>query len=242
LAKRGINIVLISRTEDKLKIVAKEIESLGVQVKIIAFDFSQTDGYEKIQDELKDLDVGILINNVGMSYDHPDFYSQYSDEYFQSMVNLNVFSVLKMTRSVLDGMVKRKKGLIVHMSSSSSLIPVPFLSVYSASKVFVNNFGLSLGKEYAKNGIISQVVVPYFIATKLSKLRPNGAMVPTAEAFAKQAVNAMGLCPLMTGFWSHEMLVYIQSLLPSSLVNMKTYSLMDATRRKWLKKQQQKKE
>ncbi|RXM96696.1 Testosterone 17-beta-dehydrogenase 3 [Acipenser ruthenus] len=69
LAKRGMNIVLISRTLEKLNKVAKEIEDdTGRSVKVIASDFTREDIYENIEDNLKGLDVGILVNNVGMLF------------------------------------------------------------------------------------------------------------------------------------------------------------------------------
>eukprot|EP00111_Clytia_hemisphaerica_P024838 TCONS_00073228-protein len=241
LAKRGINLVLISRSEEKLKATAQEIGG-KVDVKTISYDFSNPDGYSKIETELKNLDIGLLVNNVGMGYDHPDFYLHYDEQYFDKMIDINVTSVLKMTRIVLDGMVQRKKGLLVHVSSASSLMPIPFLSGYSASKSFVNNFGESLHYEYMAKGIKSQVVFPYFVATKMSKMRSNGFLVPSADQYACQMVNAIGLTPTMAGYWAHELFLAVSTLLPRWLVIGQTRKMMDATRRRWEKKQQAKKD
>lgn len=241
LAKRGLNLVLISRSKDKLDAVSEEIKkSNDVEVKTISYDFSNPNDYESLSSVIQPLDIGLLVNNVGISYDHPDFYLHYDEKYFDDMVNINITSVLKMTRIVLKQMVERKKGLLVHLSSSSSLQIVPFLSVYSASKVFVNNFSESLHHEYSKSGIKSQVVYPYFVATKLSKLRPNGLMVPSAEQYAQQMVNAIGLSKSMSGFWFHEIFLAITSILPKWFVVMQTKKMMDATRRRWERKQAKK--
>merc|ERR1719450_829776 len=69
LAKRGINIVLISRSSDKLTTVAEELVTFNVQVKTITYDFSDANNYGQIAEEIEDLDIGILVNNVGISYD-----------------------------------------------------------------------------------------------------------------------------------------------------------------------------
>lgn len=241
LAKRGMNLVLISRSEDKLKATASELGG-NVEIKTISFDYSKTDGYEKLASELKSLDIGLLVNNVGMSYDHPDYYMNYDEEHHDRLISINVKSVMKMTRLVLEGMVQRKKGLLVHVSSASSLLPVPFLSVYSASKSFVNNFGESLHYEYMNQGIKSQVVFPYFVATKLSKMRPNGLLVPSADQYARQMVNGIGLSTTMAGYWCHELFLGLSSLLPEWLVVSQTRKMMDAMRKRWERKQQQKKD
>ncbi|KAL8203380.1 UNVERIFIED_CONTAM: hypothetical protein K2H54_050651 [Gekko kuhli] len=67
LAKRGLNTVLISRTFEKLKKVASEIEkATGRNVKIIQADFTKNDIYDDIEERLQGLEIGILVNNVGM--------------------------------------------------------------------------------------------------------------------------------------------------------------------------------
>jgi len=242
LAKsRGLNVVLISRTQEKLDEVAKEIESFGVKAKTLQFDFSQNNAYDKLKEELKDLDIGLLVNNVGKSLDHPDFYLHYDSKEYNTLINLNIISVLEMTRIVLSGMIDRSKGgVIVNMSSSSSFVPHPLLNVYSASKVFVNHFSQSLAYEYKKNSIKSQVVTPYFVATKLSKMRASGILVPSASAFAKQMVKAIGLSDVMCGYWSHDVLYFILSCLPEWFVVNKAFQMLDGTRRRWVKKMEKK--
>ena len=70
LAKQGFKVVLISRTKEKLEAVAKEIEDdFNVEVRIICFDFTKTTGCNEIEKVIDYLDVGILINNVGMVKD-----------------------------------------------------------------------------------------------------------------------------------------------------------------------------
>ncbi|MEQ2253961.1 hypothetical protein ILYODFUR_037902 [Ilyodon furcidens] len=67
LAERGMNVVIISRTKEKLDKVAKEIgETTGQSVKVIVADFSEENVFQEIEEELKDLNVGVLVNNVGV--------------------------------------------------------------------------------------------------------------------------------------------------------------------------------
>merc|ERR1719204_504114 len=76
LAKRSINLILISRSEEKLSLVTKEItDKYNVEVRTTAVDMSKTtpDDYTSIYKSFSDLDIGIIVNNVGLSYDHPEY-------------------------------------------------------------------------------------------------------------------------------------------------------------------------
>lgn len=78
-----MNVVLISRTQSKLEATAQEITELaGVQTKCIAVDFSGgMEIYAKIEKELQGMDVGLLVNNVGMSYDYPEYLTEIPDRW-----------------------------------------------------------------------------------------------------------------------------------------------------------------
>jgi len=244
LAKRGLNLVLISRSEEKLKTVAEEFAAYNVEVKTIAYDFSDVASYGKISVQLEGLDIGILVNNVGIGYDHPDYFLELTNEFCERLINVDITSIPKMTRMVLAGMVQRKRGLIVHVSSESSLQPIPLLTLYSAAKAFVNFFSNALHHEYAARGldIHNQVITPSFVSTNLSKMRAKGFMVPTADSFAASAVDAFGLSTNMCGCWAHELKCFAASLIPEFLFYKIALGMMQATRKRWLKKQQAKKE
>jgi len=238
LAKRGLDLVLISRSKEKLETVAEEIKGKSeVDIKTIAYDFSKTDEYDDIAEKIKDLDVGILVNNVGMSYDHPSFYLEVEQKDFDKMVSVNMISVLKMSEMVLKGMVERNRGLLVHVASSSALFPHPFLSVYSASKAFVDFFGRASGLEYKMNHIDSQVLVPSLVSSNLSKVRPS-LMAPSCRTFARSAVDVMGLTDRTTGYWFHEILCTFLDNLPYGIKTGIIFNHMGGVRKRWIRKQE----
>ena len=124
LAKRGFNIVLVSRTKEKLDKVSVEIkERYGVETKVIQFDFATPDGYDLIKDEISDLDVGILVNNVGIAGEVSKFYDCQDMKIIINVAFVNMFGELNLTHMLMQGMVKRKRGVVVHVSSDPRLNP-----------------------------------------------------------------------------------------------------------------------
>ena len=100
----------------------------------------------RIEDSIKDLDIGVLVNNVGMSYEHPMEFLELDSTYVDNLINVNITSLNVMTRIVLPQMTDRKSGAIVNISSLSGTMCTPLLSVYAASKSYVDLFSQSLAK------------------------------------------------------------------------------------------------
>lgn len=122
-AKQGMNIVLLSRSKDKLEDCQAEIKAKypKVDVRFLPVDYSQFDekARAKVDALLKDLDVGVLVNNVGMSYPFCQYFHELTDEVVGQLMELNVNSTTWMTRIVLPGMLARKRGAIVNISSGT---------------------------------------------------------------------------------------------------------------------------
>ncbi|NXY00588.1 HSDL1 protein, partial [Centropus bengalensis] len=136
LAKRGVNIILISRSKEKLEAVAKSIsETYQVETLFVVADFSKgREPYPAIKEALKDKEIGILVNNVGILSPYPNYFTNLSEDMLWDMININIASANMMTHIVLPGMVKKKKGAIVNVSSAACCQPTPMMTTYGASK------------------------------------------------------------------------------------------------------------
>ncbi|XP_047631901.1 very-long-chain 3-oxoacyl-CoA reductase [Phacochoerus africanus] len=239
LAKRGMKIVLISRSQDKLDQVSSEIsEKFKVETKTIAVDFTSEDIYDKIKASLAGLNIGVLVNNVGMSYEYPEYFLDIPDldNTIKKLITVNALSVCKMTRLVLPGMVERSKGAILNISSASGMYPVPLLTIYSATKAFVDFFSQCLHEEYKSKGIIVQSVLPYYVATKLAKIKRPTWDKPSPETFVKSAMKTIGVQSRTNGYPIHSLMASVSASLPSWLYFKITMYSGNSIRVRYLKK------
>jgi len=214
LAKKGMNLVLVARKEKLLNEIADDIKSkYGVEVDVIIADFGKgNDIYKNIEESLVDKDIGILVNNVGvagvMQYFHED-----SEENMRNMINVNICSMTMMTKMILPGMIRKKRGAIINLSSLGGIAPSPFMTMYCATKAYIDFFSRGLAYECNDKGVLIQCVCPGPVFTDMltkliiTKDKPY-AVMPTSEVFAKQALNTLGFSAYRTaGYWAHSLII-----------------------------------
>uniref|UniRef100_A0A8C5S435 Hydroxysteroid 17-beta dehydrogenase 3 n=1 Tax=Laticauda laticaudata TaxID=8630 RepID=A0A8C5S435_LATLA len=203
LAKHGLNVVLVSRSLKNMEKVALEIEQTTKRtVKIIQADFTDNDIYENIEENLQGLEIGILVNNVGMLPNRfpchflniPD-----KDEYI-SLVHARCLKVIFILRF-------RRKGLILNLSSAIGTFPCPLYTIYSASKAFVYTFSKALQVEYKSKGIVIQAVTPFAVSTPMIMHKQPNVITKTAEEFARESLRYVTFGDETFGCLAHEILV-----------------------------------
>jgi len=229
LARQGLSVLVISRTEAKLVELEQELQQMYPKVKVahLAIDYSNfgVEARESVRAKIAGLDVGVLVNNVGMSYPFTKYFHELKDEEISGLVEMNVNSTVWMTRLVLgtedgEGMIKRRRGAIVNTSSGAGRTTSPLLAEYSAAKSFIEMFSKGLKAELESFGIHVQVQAPLFVATKLAKIRNTSLTVPSPAAYARSAVAHIGYEDSVSPYWSHALQLWFLRQLPE-WVNIK---------------------
>uniref|UniRef100_A0A182N9W6 Steroid dehydrogenase n=1 Tax=Anopheles dirus TaxID=7168 RepID=A0A182N9W6_9DIPT len=243
LARKGLNIILVSRTLSKLQDAAKEIETeFKVRTMVIAADFTGgAEIYEQIQRQIENLEIGVLVNNVGMSYANPEYLLELPDneKLIKSLLSCNILSVTRMCQLVMPGMVKRHAGVVINISSLSAVIPAPLLTVYAASKAYMDKFSEDLASEYAKHNIVVQSVLPGPVATNMSKIRKSTWMACSPKVFVASAISTLGHTRQTTGYFPHallELAINTISFVSPRLMEKITLNTMQNIRARAMKK------
>jgi len=233
LARKGLSVLLVSRTPAKLAAVQTELASKypTVSFRTLAIDYSNFSQQARAQvaAAIGGLEVGVLINNVGVSYPFCQWFHELSDDEVAGLLALNVESTTWMTRICLPGMIARKRGAVVNLSSAAARLPMPLLAQYSACKGYIENLTRGLSQEYAGKGISVTAHAPLFVATAMtfpgSKVpveKRASLTTPTAKTYARYAVAQIGWGVLSSPYWAHELMLWVQERVPGPLMNYLT--------------------
>lgn len=141
LARRGLNLVLVSRSSGKLRTVSDEIraEFPGSDVRTVEMDFSGdiSGGIRRLKEAIEDIvDLGILVNNVGITYPEARFFHEVEEEVWMKIVRVNLEGTTAVTKAVMRGMVERRRGAIVNIGSGAGIVVPshPLYAIYGATK------------------------------------------------------------------------------------------------------------
>tara|TARA_B100001057_G_scaffold324177_1_gene324375 strand:- start:1820 stop:2623 length:804 start_codon:yes stop_codon:yes gene_type:complete len=231
LAKRGYNLVLTARSEDKLKLLANEVsKKYGVKVKVFPCDLSEKNAPESIFKFCKSNQfvVSILVNNAGFA--NPDKFHRTSMEDEERFIRVLGISVIALTKLFIDQMINNKYGRIMIVSSVAAYAPPSVIqSLYGPIKTFMNRFSESLNTSYNYIGITSTAVCPGYTVTNFhtaSGVQDEMDRVPKflkkdAKTIAEQAVHATlegkKVCvPTLT--W--KIIVFLIKVLPNSIFSI----------------------
>ncbi|KAI4343351.1 hypothetical protein L6164_010712 [Bauhinia variegata] len=231
LAQRGLNLVLVSRSSDKLETVSAEIQAKfpNICLKIIELDFSGdvSAGLRQIKEVSHDVDLGILINNVGITYPRAMFFHEVEESVWMKIVKVNLEVSTLVIKAVLAGMIERKRGAIVNIGSGAGMaVPShPLYAIYAATKAYLNQLSRCLYAEYKHVGIHVQCQVPLYVATKMlreiTSISRASLFVPSAEDYAEAAVRQIEIgyeavcCP----YWAHSLQWQLAQFVPHSLLD-----------------------
>ncbi|KAK6736770.1 hypothetical protein RB195_019459 [Necator americanus] len=212
LAKRGLRkFVLIGRNQTKLSDVKTLLElSFGCRVKTYLFDFAKDD-FEQLRSYVCDIDVGFVVNSVGVGREHLERYGD-NPEADRQILKINGLGSAEFLSMVLPAMEKAGGGQIVVLSSSQGYRPIPLLAAYSASKAVMSFLCEAIDREYKTISV--QCLTPALIATKMVYYTKGSLFVVTPEEFARQAVGTIGLTKKTSGCFNHEIQMLLRHIFP----------------------------
>jgi len=210
LAKEGVNVGLLARTQSDLDKLALELKEFGVKISTVTADVSDINSInvavEKVQSELGFIDI--LINNAGIGKFAK--FLELEPNAWEEIIKINLLGPYYVTRAVVPQMIQNQTGDIINISSSSALSPAAVTSAYSASKAGLIAMSTSLMQEMRKHNIRVTSLTPSTTATdmaielKLTDGNPDKVMQPEdlAELIVSQLKLSRRVFVKDAGLWS----------------------------------------
>jgi uncharacterized protein len=170
LAEQGFSTILIARRKDRLEDLKKELTSKYQNSnEILVADLSKMEDIQKIVDYVNDLEnLEVLINNAGFGSQ-----GNFADNNFEvqlQMLDVHVTASVHLCRAVLSGMIARKTGAIINLSSLGAYLPAVGAVMYSATKAFLKMFSESIAMELRGTGVKIQALCPSFTVTEFHEV------------------------------------------------------------------------
>ena len=190
LAIEGFNMVIIARNQEKLETVKKDLLKINelIDVVVISADFSESnkaDFFKKIDEKIRDLDVSVLVNNVGVLFSKDAL--QLSAKEIRDTIVVNCCSQVGMDKLLIPKMQKRStRCAVIDLSSMATMTPLYLHGVYGATKC-INEYICQGLSSYVKN-VDFLCVNPGFVSTNMTLNREAG------KGFASTATVSVNDC------------------------------------------------
>lgn len=226
LARRGEALVITARSAPTLEEVAAELRRLGSpEVTVLPADLATASGAGALLEQLaaRGLVIDTLVNNAG--FGAVGAVVELEEKEQLEMIQLNVTSLVHLTRRLVPGMVARGRGHIMNVASVAGFQPGPWMAVYYATKAFVVSFSEALGSELRDTRVTVTTLCPGPTSTPFvqrarmaSTLLFKSGNVMTASAVADAAVRAIGRGGLVVPGLMNKLLVQSGRISPRFMV------------------------
>lgn len=225
LAEEGHNLVLVARSEDKLRSLCDELkEAHGITAHFIAIDLVDFEADRRLfqETERHGLEVDWLINNAGFG-SMGDF-AELDLERELEMINLNICALVALTHRYLKGMRERESGTIINVSSAAGFQPIPFLATYAATKSFVTAFSEAIAEENRPFGIQVLALCPgstdtnFFKASNIDRMMKVKGQQTVDEVIDAALDAADGKRSKVVSGWANYLVASATNFVPNSLI------------------------
>jgi short-subunit dehydrogenase len=225
LAAKKTNLVLVARSEDKLNQLAQQLRGqFNIQAEVIVQDLSESEAAHTLFHQVDRLGLGVdlLINNAGFG-DYGAFGDRPLDKQIE-MIQLNITALVGLTGLFLPEMKQRGSGSIINVSSIAGFQPLPYMSVYAATKAFVLNFTEALWAENKNSGVRFLALCPGPTESQFFQIAEfptsfggkNNNNMTSADEVVKDALKALekNQSTVVTGGLGNQLVVNIPRFLP----------------------------
>ena len=235
-ARDGYRVILVARTEDELHDVAQglETEFAGCQTLVIPKDLTQPTAAQELYDAVQQhgWTVSALVNDAGFG-EHGRFMETDLEKEL-AMIQLNVTSLVALTKLFGRDMVSRGEGRILQLASTVSFMPVPKLSVYAATKAFVLSFSEAIAHELKDTGVTMTALCPgasdteFFVRANAEGANVTDTPLSDPADVAKDGYEAMmnGETRVISGAMN-KLQAYFSNVIPDSLLTAGMSKLME---------------
>jgi short-subunit dehydrogenase len=178
LATRARTLVIVARREQRLNELRDELRNRNAQLNVHArsVDLCDRSQIEELVAWLEQnkIEVDFLINNAGLGEYGPVATSDIERD--NRMIQVNITALIFLTRQLLPQMIRKRRGAILNVSSSAGFLPIPGMTVYAATKAFVNSFTEALRAELGNSGVSVTALCPGPVHTEFGDVaaRPGG--------------------------------------------------------------------
>jgi uncharacterized protein len=226
LAARGQNVILVARSRDKLESLANELRSCRlILAEVFEFDLASPWAGQRLAQQLRDrnLKVNLLINNAGFGV-RGEFRNLTLQRQME-MLCLNNDAVVQLTYSLLPSLMEHRSAGIINVSSAAGFRPVPYASLYAATKSFLTSFSLGIQQELRSSGVRVVTLCPgRILADGHSGEAKNGNrrfgfVYQSSEKVVKDALESLanGGGLVIPGF-VNKLSIFAQRLIPRRAV------------------------
>ena len=200
LAAQGVNVALVARRADRLEAIAAELrEQHKVKTRVIPEDLEREGVAERLVEWVRDLEIGILVNNAGFS--QVGRFDRVPRDKILGMIRVNCLAVAALTHAFLPPMQARKRGAIIIVSSVAGYVPLGFAATYGATKAFDLMLAEALWAENRSTGVDVLALSPGPVDTEFQTVAGEKAHAgATPESVVATAFAALGKKPsVITG-------------------------------------------
>jgi len=165
LSSSGADLCLTGRNKSELENLQKII---GGNCQIIISDLSNSEGINNLADQAQEImgQIDILVNNAGITKDN--LFMRMSEDDWNEVININLNSIFKLTKQLIKGMIKRRYGRIINITSVIGVAGGAGQSNYSASKAGIIAMSKSLAQEVGSRSVTVNSIAPGFIETNMT--------------------------------------------------------------------------